>query len=266
MSAKSGATAGSGGDARAPAARGAAARGRGTIGRKVLALAGAWVTAGFVALLALQIHDQYATRDHDMRASGRAVARLVAAQAAGGVRWGKPKAIEAAYADLAADPDGNLTSVAVFDAAGGTLTRHHRSGSGPDLDLGTLLPGAEAELAAGRIFEREVEGDRLVMMVPVLSGEERQRVGTLALAWSTARLGAGDPLAGAARGGAGGGGAGSTPGLPGGGARAHGVRPASRDDGGHEPARRGRHRARGAGARPPRRDRRHGRRGAGLQG
>lgn len=162
--------------------------GRGRIGRKVLTLAGAWVTAGFAALLVLQAQGQHATRESDMRASGQAVARLVASQAAGGVKWGKPKAVEAAYADLAADPGSNLVAVAVFDAAGKPLTRHHRPADGPEPDLAALLPEAEAELAAGRVFERRVEGDRLAMLAPVLSGENRQRVGTLALAWSTARL------------------------------------------------------------------------------
>lgn len=106
---------------------------------------------------------------------------LLADNMAPAVRYARLEALKGAYGETAQDPSTNLEGVLILDKTGKVLDTFNRGKS----DEATLKRFAEEDRAkadSGRAL-RALDGHTLVM-VPVLNGQQRERVGYLAAAWS----------------------------------------------------------------------------------
>ncbi len=168
-------------DARDPAPRMVATR-RWTIGRKLMAIVAACIGCGYVILIAVQVQ-QFHAQSYSL-AFNRALnlTKLIAVQVTGGIRWGKPAAIERAYSALTLDPASTLASVVAFDRLGDAMTTY-QSDHLAAFDLTAAFALTQGSLRQGRIHISEHE-KHIVMMAPIFAGKDRTRVGTLAVAWS----------------------------------------------------------------------------------
>lgn len=114
------------------------------------------------------------------------VAELLAAQLSGAFRWGKPAAIESAFASLA---DSNPDSVAAMIAVG-KGGAELMSASTDLLRQPNILATAKSALADLEVSGSQVVGDYIVVMAPVSDPKSNASVGALAMVWSQAKLNA----------------------------------------------------------------------------
>jgi methyl-accepting chemotaxis protein len=157
---------------------------RWSIGRKLILLVAVAVTAGLAALVALQFWNQRGDLMQAARLYDGIITHQLSDAVSGGVKWGKTDVVEKAYAELLGDAAAGLASISVFTADGALMTGADAADRAP-YDLGGILSVASAALDAGGHYAA-FAADHLVMAYPIKSGDER--VGTLAVAWSTEAL------------------------------------------------------------------------------
>jgi methyl-accepting chemotaxis protein len=157
---------------------------RWSIGRKLILLVAVAVTAGLAALVALQFWNQRGDLMQADRLYDGIINHQLSDAVSGGVKWGKTDVVEKAYAELLGDAAAGLATIAVVTADGALMTGADAADRAP-YDLGGILSVASAALDAGGHYAA-FAADHLVMAYPIKSGDER--VGTLAVAWSTEAL------------------------------------------------------------------------------
>ncbi|HTO82885.1 MAG TPA: hypothetical protein VMQ73_11650, partial [Methylomirabilota bacterium] len=157
-----------------------------SVGRRINVLAAFVAIATFIILIALQtadrLRDLYAQQDR----SELSISTLLAGQIGGAVRWAKGDVIEATFAPVVAQAGNGLAALTALDAAGKPLVQY-RSKDLAAYDLDEFARGNGDALAAGQTVSVEA-GRHFVVALPVFSGAERSRVGTLLVAWSRERL------------------------------------------------------------------------------
>jgi methyl-accepting chemotaxis protein len=152
-----------------------------SIGRKANLMPTLVTVLTFAVLIALQAADR--TSDTYALAEGNeaATTKLLAAQIAGAVKWGKADVVAETYAPIAAQTGNNLASLLVLDSAGRELVRYDSK------ELATFALGGIA--AENRGHAADIHADQhFVQVVPVVNGKDGALVGTLAVAWGRQRL------------------------------------------------------------------------------
>ncbi len=177
-------------DTKSPARRFRLPRGRGkdrggmSIGRKLILLVALLVTAGLGVLVALQFWNERKDLMHEATVYNGIITYQIADAVSGGVKWEKIEAIEKGYAELLRNADAGLASVMVFKPDGAQLAAANASDQ-TAYDLSEIPTAAGTGLESGGHYEEFTDG-HLVMAYPIMSGADR--IGTLAVAWSTDSL------------------------------------------------------------------------------
>jgi methyl-accepting chemotaxis protein len=151
-----------------------------SVTRKLLAVVGVIVTAGFVAEAGTLLAGQEAKMREGARFDGRTLVKLLGAQMSGGLRWKKAEAVEATYADLVKEGASGIAAVVALDESAQPLASY-KSEKFSAIDLASI-PVTEVPDGDARIL-RETHG-YLVVGTAVVAGKDNQRVGTLLMALS----------------------------------------------------------------------------------
>ena len=110
------------------------------------------------------------------------VTKLLADNMASAVRYARVEAIQGAYNETAQDAQAGLEALLVYDKNGKQLDRFARS-SGDVEALRVFAEQNAGVVSAGEALI-EVSSTSTWILVPVLQGSQRDRVGTLVAAWS----------------------------------------------------------------------------------
>ncbi len=154
-----------------------------SVARKVILTAATTATLILVALVAISISQTSKLALTTGEAGFATMTRLIANNAAGGIRWNKPDAIETAYIDFANAEDSVIANVVALDKDGNELIRF----SHPTLtqaDLTAFI--GEAKASSERHF-KELENHVLVSS-PALNPKDGSFIGTVIIAWSIEEL------------------------------------------------------------------------------
>lgn len=109
------------------------------------------------------------------------IADLLADNMSGGVRWNKVQVVESAYAKLVSESNSTISDLLVWDREGKAMNRYRSE----------VLPGFELDGVARQVQDDPIyrdSGDHSWIGLPVTSGKDAERVGTLAIAFSNGRL------------------------------------------------------------------------------
>ena len=159
---------------------------RRSIGFKIASVLGVTVLIGFAVTAGMRALDLESRISRQFQGNAVKISQLLAIQVAGGLQWKKADAVEKAYADFAADPATNLAGVTTFGADGKPFTTF-ASSELPAYDLSGAATIRSDALAKGETATLEAK-DHFVVAVPVTAGKNKDRVGVLAIAWSTESL------------------------------------------------------------------------------
>ncbi len=121
--------------------------------------------------LALKVFDQGSSQ----------VTKLLADNMSSAVRYARVEAIKGAYGEIAQNAEAGLDAILVLDKAGKPLDGHVRSG----FDQAALARFAEenrSRAESGAVIQ--ATPTQTLVLTPIVSGTQRERVGTLAAAWS----------------------------------------------------------------------------------
>ncbi|MEQ8357352.1 MAG: methyl-accepting chemotaxis protein [Kiloniellaceae bacterium] len=154
-----------------------------SVARKVILAAATMATLILVALVAISI-SQTTKLALDTGESGFAtMTRLIADNAAGGIRWKKPDAIEAAYTDFANADDSVIANVVALDKDGNELIRfNHPTLTQPEL-------ASFIEEAKGSVERHTAKlKDHVLVSGPALNPKDGSFIGTVIIAWSVEAL------------------------------------------------------------------------------
>ena len=159
-----------------------------SVGRKLGAIILAGLVIGFSVILVLQYFAQSRAILDNARVNRAAIAELVGAQVVGGVKFKKAEAIANGYQRYLNNPESALASIAVFGADDAVLSKADGKDLAP-VDLAALLPEAKPVLEQGGRYEASTPED-MILFVPIMDGQgdKARRVGSLAMAWSTAPI------------------------------------------------------------------------------
>ena len=150
-----------------------------SVARKVILTAAVMATLILVALVAIGISQTSKLALVTGEAGFATMTRLIANNAAGGIRWNKPDAIETAYIDFANADDSVIASVVALDKDGNELTRFsHETLTQADLtDFIKKTTGSE---------ERHLEElpNHILVSSPALNPKDGSFIGTVIIAWS----------------------------------------------------------------------------------
>jgi methyl-accepting chemotaxis protein len=162
-----------------------------SVGRKLGAIILMGLIAGFAVVLILQTAAQRQAILANAEVNRTAIAELVGAQVAGGVKFKKAEAIANGYQRYLSNPDSALASIAVFGADDSVLSRADGKDL-PPVDLPAMLADAKPVVEKDGRFVKTISGD-MILFAPIMDspGDKARRVGTLAMAWSTAPIEAG---------------------------------------------------------------------------
>jgi len=154
-----------------------------SVARKVILTAATMATLILVALVAIGINQTSKLALATGEAGFDTMTRLIANNAAGGIRWNKPDAIETAYIDFATAPDTVIASVVSLDKDGNELTRFtHKTLAQADLtDFIAKTTGSE---------ERQVAelANHILVSSPAFNPKDNSFIGTVIIAWSVEDL------------------------------------------------------------------------------
>jgi len=157
-----------------------------TIGRKIAFIVAIMVIAGIVVITGISAKTQRDDLRMMSRESGITVTKMLAAEVSGGVRWKKTDRIEAAYDDLVNDEGSTIADIVVWAGEGAVLAEY-ASKKWDTVDLSTMQAMWSKQADAGGTFVATHE-NHLIVVSPVTTGKDKQRIGTLAIAWSLDRL------------------------------------------------------------------------------
>ncbi|HMA13711.1 MAG TPA: methyl-accepting chemotaxis protein [Kiloniellaceae bacterium] len=154
-----------------------------SVARKVILTAAAMTTVILVALVAVSIM-QASKLALSMGESGfTTMTRLIANNAAGGIRWNKPDAIESAYIDFATADDSVIATVVTLDKDGNELTRF----SHPTLAQTDLATFAATAKGSEQRLVQESE-HHILVAYPAFNAKDNTFTGTVIIAWSVEKL------------------------------------------------------------------------------
>ena len=150
-----------------------------SVARKVILTAATTATLILVALVAISISQTSNLALRTGEAGFQTMTRLIANNAAGGIRWKKSDAIEAAYIDFATADDSVIANVVALDKDGNELTRFDH----PSLTQANLTDFLGK--ASGSEERHMVEHNNHVLISsPALSPKDGSFIGTVIIAWS----------------------------------------------------------------------------------
>jgi len=156
------------------------------IGFKI-AMVALLVTAATVGAIVTFGHLDRLSKMQSLEANANSVVtELLAAQMAGGLRWGKAEVVEAVFTQVAAREDSSLAGAVAYDGEGKPLAEYG-SKTLPAYDVRAAMAKHGPALQKGEAVAF-FDGDHFVNLTPVVTGKNRERVGTLAVAWSEHRL------------------------------------------------------------------------------
>ncbi|MEO3429394.1 methyl-accepting chemotaxis protein [Pelagibius sp. CAU 1746] len=147
--------------------------------RKVILTAATTATLILVALVAISIGQTTKLALATGEAGFATMTRLIANNAAGGIRWNKPDAIETAYIDFATAEDSVIANVVALNKDGEELIRFNHP-SLTQADMNAFI--GEAKGASERHFQR-LENHVLISS-PALNPKDGSFIGTVIIAWS----------------------------------------------------------------------------------
>ncbi len=156
-----------------------------SVARKVILTAAATATLILVVLVAIGISQTSKLALATGEADFNTMTRLIANNAAGGIRWNKTDAIETAYIDFANADDSVIANVVALNKDGEELIRfNHQSLAQADLT-------AFIETAKGS-EERHLENtaNHILVSSPALNAKDGSFIGTVIIAWSIEGLNA----------------------------------------------------------------------------
>lgn len=155
-----------------------------SLGKKVTLAVVASVLLGNILLLVLQYSLQRQIVIDRSATSRVSIAKLIAAQVAGGVKFGKADAISRGYGSYLKEPGADVASIAVFGPGDEPLSQANVQEEGP-VDLAATLKEAKAVLEKQNVSEI-ASSNKFIVYVPVLEGpgDKAKRLGILAIAWN----------------------------------------------------------------------------------
>ncbi|GAB4393717.1 MAG: hypothetical protein Tsb0032_14210 [Kiloniellaceae bacterium] len=154
-----------------------------SVARKVILTAATTATLILVALVAISISQTSKLALVTGEAGFATMTRLIANNAAGGIRWNKPDAIETAYIDFATADDSVIANVVALNKDGEELIRFNH----PTLTQADLTDFiATAKGSSDRHFV-ELENHVLVSS-PALNPKDGSFIGTVIISWSIEEL------------------------------------------------------------------------------
>ncbi len=159
-----------------------------TIGRKIAAIVAVMVIVGIGVMAGKSAETQRAELRKMSRETGVTVTKMLASQISGGVRWRIVERIEATYADLVDDDGSTIANIMVWHSAGAVLASYN-SQKWNSYDLSDVPNQWQARLEAGASVA-VFSGGHLVVAMPVTTGANKDRIGTVAVAWSLDELNA----------------------------------------------------------------------------
>ena len=157
-----------------------------SIGRKVSAIIAMAIIGGFAVLEGLQFTQKRAELHNEASAQFQTITELLGSQMAGGVRWKRSKAVTRTYKKFSDDPASDLASLTTFDIDGNALTQFD-SARLDRIELAAVVKQNAKALGNGHVI-KHVTPDHVIVVLPLSTGKQRLRVGTLAAAWSLDRL------------------------------------------------------------------------------
>ena len=154
-----------------------------SVARKVILTAAVTATLILIALVAISINQASNLAIHTGEAGFSTMTRLIANNAAGGIRWNKPEAIESAYIDFATAEDSVIATVVALDKEGKELTRF----SHPTLAQADLTAFINEAKGSEQRHMTELDNHVLVSS-PALNPKDGTFIGTVIIAWSIENL------------------------------------------------------------------------------
>lgn len=159
-----------------------------TIGRKLVALVILCVGCGFLVMIAVQVTGVRADLHRMAYLYNLQVTSVMANSLADEVRRKQPVAVEQLYQAFLEADHGEFASIVALDTDGQVLAAHD-TGILDGVDLHREIFEAQETLAFNDTYSSRGP-DHVAFIVPILHGPDRDRVGTLAIAWSLADLNA----------------------------------------------------------------------------
>ena len=159
-----------------------------TIGRKISLAVAVAATLGLFTVVGLQTYWFEEKLTFQRADTDVWMTRLLAGQLAGGIRFAKAESIEHTYADLVGAADSSVAALATYAKSGARLTEYH-SASLPPADMADLERLAREAVEAG-VIARASRAQHELVAVPVVFGEGKTVVGSVAIAWDLSGLSA----------------------------------------------------------------------------
>jgi methyl-accepting chemotaxis protein len=154
-----------------------------SVARKVILTAAVMTTLILVSLVGISINQASKLALSTGEAGFSTMTRLIANNAAGGIRWNKPDAIESAYIDFATADDSVIATVVALDKDGNELTRF----SHPTLAQPDLAAFAAATKGSEKRHAEEL-GHHILISSPAFNPKDNTFIGTVIIAWSVENL------------------------------------------------------------------------------
>ena len=157
-----------------------------SVARKVILTAAAMASVILITLVAIGINQTSQVLLQTGEAGFSTMTRLIANNAAGGIRWKKPEAIETAYIDFANAEDTAIAHVVALDKDGNDLIRFD-SNKLPQTDITGFVAGAKG--AEAQMLEQTAS--HILISSPAFSTKDGSFIGSVIIAWSIEELNAG---------------------------------------------------------------------------
>lgn len=158
------------------------ARRVGSISRWLLLTTAIGTALAFCLLMGVSSSSSYKNAIDASADSHTVISELLAAQVAGGLRWKKSDVVTAVFdSSVAAMKENTLAVAHVYDAASELWLEHipeSHVGSGLVPDSGFVAANLGSEVTTGQL-----KGSAYNVAVPIISGKNNDRIGTLVTVW-----------------------------------------------------------------------------------
>lgn len=157
---------------------------RATVGRKVALGLMLTIMVGVAALVYFESNEQRKNLTKVSAEFRKVITTQLGMRMAGGLRWGRTNAVEAAYEDLVADEAYEVSAIAVFDASG-ALVAEYREDDAETVDLSQAAFMDRGQANATDAVVDQV-GDHMFVASPIYAAEKR--LGLVAVAFGMEEL------------------------------------------------------------------------------
>ncbi len=154
-----------------------------SVARKVILTAAGMASLILITLVVIGINETQQVLFKTGETGFSTMTRLIANNAAGGIRWKKPEAIEVAYIDFANAEDTAIANVVALDKDGNELIRFD-SKILPQTELSAFVEKAKG--AETRMIEQSAS--HILISSPALSPKDGSFIGSVIIAWSIEQL------------------------------------------------------------------------------